>query len=363
MTRHLDNPFSLFTAGRCPEGADEGRREAEASAPPLICRPAPSPRRLGEESLPRAARPFPGFARLLRRFGFAVAPEQAVSFMRAVALLGPRSMNDIREAALAMLAPPPDRRAEFDAHFRAYFHGEAAATVAGEPEEETAVKDDGDAIEALAFDREQNRPPGAAAGFAVVVEAVLRADAIGPAVVRGIAHARLRDEGKRGVGVFHRRCVGDKAAFANVLLELRRTEQSQCVAHARCVHADTSTSLRRRSLRLAARELLQSGQAFAPGQLRHDVDRRQPQMRHRHHGMEPQVGEFAHQGLAVRFSRVGGQILGGHHRLSCFLADLFQDGIGALVEQTRHIALVGVAALAGLDDGSQSREDIQRIGL
>lgn len=101
----------------------------------------------GPGDLPRAAAPFPGFARLLRRFGFAVAPEQAVSFMRAVALLGPRSMNDIREAALATLAPPPDRRAEFDAHFRAYFHGEAAATVAGEPEEETAVKDDGDAIE------------------------------------------------------------------------------------------------------------------------------------------------------------------------------------------------------------------------
>ena len=31
--------------------------------------------------------------------------------MSAVTLLGPRSMHDVREAALALLAPPPDRRA------------------------------------------------------------------------------------------------------------------------------------------------------------------------------------------------------------------------------------------------------------
>ncbi|MER9256557.1 VWA domain-containing protein [Mesorhizobium sp. M0598] len=95
------------------------------------------------ESLPRAATPMLGFGRLLRRYGFAVAPEQVSDFMQAVTLLGPRSMNDIREAALATLAPPPDRRDEFEAHFRSHFYGDAAALVEGEADEETRIKDDG----------------------------------------------------------------------------------------------------------------------------------------------------------------------------------------------------------------------------
>ncbi|TPI44150.1 VWA domain-containing protein [Mesorhizobium sp. B3-1-6] len=94
------------------------------------------------ESLPRAAAPFLGFARLLRRHAFAVAPEQVTSFMQAVTLLGPRSMNDIREAALATLAPSPDRHDEFEAHFRGYFYGDAKPTVEGEEDDETRVKDD-----------------------------------------------------------------------------------------------------------------------------------------------------------------------------------------------------------------------------
>ncbi|RWF36629.1 MAG: VWA domain-containing protein [Mesorhizobium sp.] len=91
--------------------------------------------------MPRAAAPFLGFARLLRRHAFAVAPEQATSFMQAVTLLGPRSMNDIREAALATLAPSPDRRIEFDAHFRSHFYGDVKPSIEGE-EDETRIKDD-----------------------------------------------------------------------------------------------------------------------------------------------------------------------------------------------------------------------------
>src|SRR5690349_8584309 len=97
--------------------------------------------------LPRAASPFLGFGRLLRRFGFAVAPEQVAAFMQAVTLLGPRSMVDIHETALATLAPQPDRRGEFEALFRAWFHGEEAVTIDGESEEETQVRDDGGARE------------------------------------------------------------------------------------------------------------------------------------------------------------------------------------------------------------------------
>ncbi|KUM26078.1 VWA containing CoxE family protein [Mesorhizobium loti] len=93
------------------------------------------------ESLPHAAQPFLDFARLLRRHAFTIAPEQVTSFMQAVTLLGPRSMNDIREAALSTLAPSPDRRNEFEAHFRSYFYGDAKPSVEGE-EDETRIKDD-----------------------------------------------------------------------------------------------------------------------------------------------------------------------------------------------------------------------------
>jgi uncharacterized protein len=96
-------------------------------------------------ALPRAAAPLLGFGRLLRRYGFPVAPEQVSGFMQAVTLLGPRSMADIHEAALATLAPPPDRRDEFEAHFRSYFYGNTAALVEGEANEETRIKDDGGA--------------------------------------------------------------------------------------------------------------------------------------------------------------------------------------------------------------------------
>ncbi|UVK36137.1 VWA domain-containing protein [Mesorhizobium sp. AR10] len=94
-------------------------------------------------ALPRAAAPLLGFGRLLRRYGFPVAPEQVSGFMQAVTLLGPRSMADIREAALATLAPPPDRRDEFEAHFQSHFYGNTAAVVEGDSDEETRIKDDG----------------------------------------------------------------------------------------------------------------------------------------------------------------------------------------------------------------------------
>ncbi|TGS89766.1 VWA containing CoxE family protein, partial [bacterium M00.F.Ca.ET.177.01.1.1] len=51
-------------------------------------------------------------------------------------------MNDIREAALATLAPPPDRRGEFEALFRSYFYGDARPSIEGEEDDETRIKDD-----------------------------------------------------------------------------------------------------------------------------------------------------------------------------------------------------------------------------
>lgn len=97
------------------------------------------------DALPRPVLPFVEFATLLRAHDFVVAPEQTQSFVAAVGLLGPRSMEDIYRAAAATLAPPPERRDEFDALFRIMFLGQSiAAPIEGEPEEETQAFDDRD---------------------------------------------------------------------------------------------------------------------------------------------------------------------------------------------------------------------------
>ncbi len=74
-------------------------------------------------ALPDAAAPFVAFASLLRANGFAAAPEQTTAFLAAITLLGPRSLDHIRRAAHATLAPPPERREEFDTLFDAHFLG------------------------------------------------------------------------------------------------------------------------------------------------------------------------------------------------------------------------------------------------
>jgi len=84
-------------------------------------------------TLPRALEPFVSFATLLRHNGFLVAPEQTAAFLAAIELLGPSGITDIRRAGHATLAPPPERRAEFDALFDAHFLG--AATVTTTPAE------------------------------------------------------------------------------------------------------------------------------------------------------------------------------------------------------------------------------------
>lgn len=134
--------FSPFTGRKWPEGPDEGQEPTlQDAALPLL--PASSPRKRGEETLPPAARPFAGFARYIRRFGFPVSGEQAVAFMQSITLLGPRTMDDIRQAALATLGPAHDRKVEFDALFRSYFYGESIVTVDAEGDEDTEIKDDG----------------------------------------------------------------------------------------------------------------------------------------------------------------------------------------------------------------------------
>ncbi len=104
------------------------------------------------EPLPRPLLPFVEFATLLRANGFTVAPDQTQNFVAAVGLLGPRSIADVHRAAIATLAPPPERRPEFDALFRLLFLGQSVAAPAmGEADEE-------DEVEAF-DDRDGGEPP------------------------------------------------------------------------------------------------------------------------------------------------------------------------------------------------------------
>lgn len=93
-------------------------------------------------NLPHASRPFVEFPQILRKHGFAVSPDQVISFIEAVGLLGPQDIIQIRNAGLAILAISKERRAEYDALFRAYFMGQTLTM-------STDSDDDGDEAEAI----------------------------------------------------------------------------------------------------------------------------------------------------------------------------------------------------------------------
>lgn len=94
--------------------------------------------------LPGAVRPLIDFPTLLRGRGFMIAPEQTVSFLQAVELLGPRTIEHVRKAAVATLAPRPEQRARFDALFDMHFLGAAGEPGEDEwqPDDERQVQDD-----------------------------------------------------------------------------------------------------------------------------------------------------------------------------------------------------------------------------
>lgn len=98
--------------------------------------------------IPQAARPFVDFPAMLRAQGFAIAPEQTMNFIEAVGLLGPRSMNDVYQASRALLGPQPERLEEFDALFRAFFHGQTlqAPAHSDDEDDELRIQDEGDSL-------------------------------------------------------------------------------------------------------------------------------------------------------------------------------------------------------------------------
>ena len=97
-----------------------------------------------EVPLPRAAHTFVAFVALLRGNGFAVAPEQTTAFLAAIGLLGPRSLDDVRKAGLATLAPPPERRATYELLFAIHFlGGEELPGPGAEDDEVVRLQDEG----------------------------------------------------------------------------------------------------------------------------------------------------------------------------------------------------------------------------
>jgi uncharacterized protein with von Willebrand factor type A (vWA) domain len=94
--------------------------------------------------VPGAVRPLIGFPVLLREHGFMIAPEQIVSFLQAVELLGPRTIEHVRKAAVATLAPSPEQRARFDTLFDMHFLGAVGEPGEDEwqPDDEMQVQDD-----------------------------------------------------------------------------------------------------------------------------------------------------------------------------------------------------------------------------
>jgi uncharacterized protein with von Willebrand factor type A (vWA) domain len=102
--------------------------------------------------LPAASRPFVAFPALLRQHGFAVAPDQTLTFLEAITVLGPRSLEQVRQAAWATLAPQPHQRETFDALFDFHFLGgmaEPGEADEWQPDEELKVQEDAGSREIL----------------------------------------------------------------------------------------------------------------------------------------------------------------------------------------------------------------------
>ncbi|HZE60668.1 MAG TPA: VWA domain-containing protein, partial [Burkholderiales bacterium] len=173
--------------------------------------------------LPRAARAFVSFVALLRANGFAIAPEQTTAFLEAIELLGPRGPDDIRQAGLATLAPPPDRRATYDMLFRIHFlGGEEARGVEGEDEEVVRLQNEGRGDEEPPLADEAN----ASGEMAVRTEALAerRFGPTGPsgALRRLAREAPTRLPHRRG----HRRMRARRGRWADLRRTLRESTRS-----------------------------------------------------------------------------------------------------------------------------------------
>ncbi len=108
-------------------------------------------------NLPCEIQPFVTFAQRLRQSGMPISPDLVISFLAAIRLLGPASIEDVRRAGLAIFPITPDRRAIYEAVFRAVFFGLTVAAPARTAEEETDVAEmtGAEVAEELALDPDE----------------------------------------------------------------------------------------------------------------------------------------------------------------------------------------------------------------
>jgi len=169
-----------------------------------------------ESQLPRAARVFITFVALLRANGFAVAPEQTTAFLAAIELLGPRSLEHIRQAGLATLAPPPERRATYHRLFDIHFRGsETIERAEGEDEDVVRLQEEGRGGDEPPLSDEANESGLAAARAEALVERRFATGTTSDALRRLSREAPARLPRRRG----HRRMRARRGPFA----DLRRT--------------------------------------------------------------------------------------------------------------------------------------------
>ena len=174
--------------------------------------------------LPRAAQVFISFVGLLRANGLAVAPEQTTTFLAAIELLGPRSLEHIRKAGLATLAPPPERRAIYDRLFDLHFRGGEQIDHEGADEDEVIVRlqDEGGDEEALLAD-EANESGFTATRAEILVERRFAHGLASEALRRLSREARARLPQRKG---YRRRRArrGPSADLRRTLREIVRND-------------------------------------------------------------------------------------------------------------------------------------------
>ena len=177
-----------------------------------------------ELQLPQAARVFVSFVALLRANGFAVAPEQTTMFLTAIELLGPRDLGDIRQAALATLAPPPERRATFDRLFDLHFRGSEAITRDddGEDDETVRLQEEGRGDEEPLLSDDANESGLTATRTEALVERRFAQLSSTDALRRLTREAPRRLPRRRG----HRRRQARRGPFADLRRTLRDSVRS-----------------------------------------------------------------------------------------------------------------------------------------
>jgi uncharacterized protein len=175
-----------------------------------------------QPDLPRAARTFVAFVSLLRANGFAIAPEQTIAVLAGVELLGPRGFEDIQQAGLATLAPPPERRAAYDRLFRIHFlGGEEIPGSEAEDDEVVRLQDEGQG-EAPPLADEANKSGAMATRAEALVERRFGPDSASDALRRLAREAAARLPRRRG----HRRRRARRGPWADLRSTLREATRN-----------------------------------------------------------------------------------------------------------------------------------------